>query len=85
MGDATIKTLLNSKNLHSKFFNMIKLRLKKQGKKREASYRLVACQSTSRRDGRPTDTVARLLVQANILAASAIKKVPAAKAAPAAE
>jgi small subunit ribosomal protein S16 len=32
---------------------MIKLRLKKFGKKREASYRIVAAQSTSRRDGRP--------------------------------
>jgi small subunit ribosomal protein S16 len=83
---------------------MIKIRLKKQGKKREASYRLVACQSTTRRDGRPleelgfynprtkelrleeeaiktrlsqgaqpTDTVRRLLVQANILAAPAAR------------
>lgn len=34
---------------------MIKLRLKKFGKKREASYRLVAAQSTSRRDGRPLE------------------------------
>jgi small subunit ribosomal protein S16 len=81
---------------------MIKLRLKKQGKKREASYRIVACQSTTRRDGRPleelgfynprtkevrlneegikvrlsqgaqpTDTVKRLLVQANIIPAPA--------------
>ena len=32
---------------------MIKLRLKRFGKKREASFRLVACSSTSRRDGRP--------------------------------
>ena len=32
---------------------MIKLRLKRCGKKREASFRLVACNSTSRRDGRP--------------------------------
>ena len=32
---------------------MIKLRLKRFGKKREASFRLVACTSTSRRDGRP--------------------------------
>ncbi len=31
---------------------MIKLRLKRLGKKREASFRLVACNSTSRRDGR---------------------------------
>ena len=32
---------------------MIKLRLKRFGKKREASFRLVACNITSRRDGRP--------------------------------
>ena len=32
---------------------MIKLRLKRFGKKREASFRLVACNSTSRRDSRP--------------------------------
>jgi len=32
---------------------MIKLRLKRYGKKREASYRIVAMKSTSRRDGRP--------------------------------
>ena len=32
---------------------MIKLRLKRFGKKKEASYRIVACNSTSRRDGRP--------------------------------
>lgn len=31
---------------------MIKLRLKRLGKKREASYRIVAMVSTSRRDGR---------------------------------
>lgn len=35
--------------------DMIKLRLKKFGKKREASYRIVAAQSTSRRDGRPLE------------------------------
>lgn len=34
---------------------MIKIRLKKFGKKREASYRIVAVQSTSRRDGRPLE------------------------------
>ncbi|ABX09263.1 30S ribosomal protein S16 [Prochlorococcus marinus] len=34
---------------------MIKLRLKRYGKKREASFRLVACNSTSRRDGRPLE------------------------------
>lgn len=32
---------------------MIKLRLKRLGKKREASYRIVAMESSSRRDGRP--------------------------------
>tara|TARA_Y100001968_G_scaffold207605_1_gene190776 strand:+ start:155 stop:499 length:345 start_codon:yes stop_codon:yes gene_type:complete len=32
---------------------MIKLRLKRFGKKKEASFRVVACNSTSRRDGRP--------------------------------
>lgn len=31
---------------------MIKLRLKRYGKKREASYRIVAANGTSRRDGR---------------------------------
>ncbi len=34
---------------------MIKLRLKRFGKKREASYRIVAMISTSRRDGRPLE------------------------------
>ena len=34
---------------------MIKLRLKRFGKKRETSFRLVACNSTSRRDGRPLE------------------------------
>lgn len=34
---------------------MIKLRLKRYGKKREASYRIVAMLSTSRRDGRPLE------------------------------
>ncbi|MEB3225836.1 MAG: 30S ribosomal protein S16 [Synechococcus sp.] len=34
---------------------MVKLRLKRFGKKREVSYRLVATQSTSRRDGRPLE------------------------------
>ena len=32
---------------------MIKLRLKRFGMKKEASFRIVACNSTSRRDGRP--------------------------------
>ena len=36
---------------------MIKLRLKKFGKKREASYRIVAMVSTSRRDGRPIEVL----------------------------
>jgi len=34
---------------------MIKLRLKRFGKKKEASFRIVACYSTSRRDGRPLE------------------------------
>ena len=34
---------------------MIKLRLKRYGKKREASYRIVAMNSDSRRDGRPLE------------------------------
>ena len=34
---------------------MIKLRLKRFGKKKEASFRIVACNSTSRRDGRPLE------------------------------
>ena len=34
---------------------MIKLRLKRYGKKRETSYRIVAMKSTSRRDGRPLE------------------------------
>ena len=36
-------------------FKMIKLRLKRFGKKKEASFRIVACNSTSRRDGRPLE------------------------------
>ncbi len=34
---------------------MVKLRLKRFGKMREASYRIVATQSTTRRDGRPLE------------------------------
>ncbi|AKG23153.1 30S ribosomal protein S16 [Calothrix sp. 336/3] len=34
---------------------MIKLRLKRYGKKREASYRIVVVNSISRRDGRPLE------------------------------
>jgi small subunit ribosomal protein S16 len=34
---------------------MIKLRLKRYGKKREVSYRIVAINSRSRRDGRPLE------------------------------
>ena len=34
---------------------MIKLRLKRFGKKKEASFRIVACNSTSRIDGRPLE------------------------------
>lgn len=34
---------------------MIKLRLKRYGKKREVSYRIVAMNSSARRDGRPLE------------------------------
>ncbi|MBD2260749.1 30S ribosomal protein S16 [Pseudanabaena sp. FACHB-2040] len=34
---------------------MIKLRLKRFGKKREVSYRIVAMQNNARRDGRPLE------------------------------
>jgi len=34
---------------------MIKLRLKRFGKKREVSYRIVAIESKTRRDGRPIE------------------------------
>ena len=34
---------------------MIKLRLKRFGKKREVSYRIVAMNSSTRRDGRPLE------------------------------
>lgn len=34
---------------------MVKLRLKKYGKKREVSYRIVAMNSRNRRDGRPLE------------------------------
>jgi small subunit ribosomal protein S16 len=34
---------------------MIKLRLKRYGKKREVSYRIVAINSRARRDGRPVE------------------------------
>lgn len=36
---------------------MLKLRLKKAGRKRQPSYRLVVIESNSRRDGRPIDEV----------------------------
>ena len=36
---------------------MLKLRLKRIGKKRAPSYRLVIMESTSRRDGRPVEEV----------------------------
>ncbi len=34
---------------------MVKLRLKRYGKKREVSYRIVAMNSSARRDGRPLE------------------------------
>lgn len=36
---------------------MLKLRLKRTGKKKAPSYRLVVMENTSRRDGRPIDEV----------------------------
>ncbi len=39
----------------SLYLAMVKIRLKRFGKKREVSYRIVAAQSTSRRDGRPLE------------------------------
>lgn len=36
---------------------MLKLRLKKIGRKRQPAYRLVIMKSTTRRDGRPIDQV----------------------------
>ncbi|MGB7084357.1 MAG: 30S ribosomal protein S16 [Phormidesmis sp.] len=36
---------------------MIKIRLKRYGKKREVSYRIVAMRSQARRDGRPLEEV----------------------------
>ena len=36
---------------------MIKLRLKRTGRKRSPSYRLVIMENTSKRDGRPVDEV----------------------------
>jgi len=36
---------------------MLKLRLKRIGRKRQPSYRLVVMESTSRRDGRPVDEI----------------------------
>nr|AWT39004.1 ribosomal protein S16 [Eunotogramma sp.] len=36
---------------------MLKLRLKRNGRKKQPSYRLVVIENTSRRDGRPVDEV----------------------------
>lgn len=36
---------------------MLKLRLKRNGRKRQPAYRLVIMESASRRDGRPVDEV----------------------------
>ena len=42
---------------------MIKIRLKRFGKKREASYRIVAMRAQDRRDGRPLEEVGFLQSQ----------------------
>ena len=39
------------------FINMLKLRLKRIGRKRAPSYRLVVMESSTRRDGRPVEEV----------------------------
>jgi small subunit ribosomal protein S16 len=36
---------------------MLKLRLKRSGRKKQPSYRLVVMENTTRRDGRPVDQV----------------------------
>ncbi len=41
----------------TQFVKMIKIRLKRFGKKREASYRIVAMRAQDRRDGRPLEEV----------------------------
>ena len=48
-----LKSCAEYKSPSNSEVKMIKLRLKRFGKKREASFRLVATNSTSRRDGRP--------------------------------
>ena len=50
-----VKNLIFINYRHLLEIQMIKLRLKRFGKKREVSYRIVAAQSTSRRDGRPLE------------------------------
>jgi small subunit ribosomal protein S16 len=48
----TCNPSIDKENPHS---TMIKLRLKRYGKKREVSYRIVAMNSRDRRDGRPLE------------------------------
>jgi small subunit ribosomal protein S16 len=45
---------------------MLKLRLKRVGKKRSPSYRLVIMENTFRRDGRPIDELGYYNLQSNI-------------------
>ena len=44
-------------NLYTLIISMLKLRLKRAGRKRSPSYRLVIIENSSRRDGRPIDEV----------------------------
>lgn len=45
------------KNIIIRIIFMLKLRLKRIGRKRSPAYRLVIMENTSRRDGRPIDEV----------------------------
>jgi len=51
--------LILNKKIIKKIINyfMLKLRLKRNGRKRQPAYRLVIMESTTRRDGRPVDEV----------------------------
>ena len=53
--ERTLRILELSVSLGVTLTDMIKLRLKRYGKKREVSYRIVAMNSRDRRDGRPLE------------------------------
>ena len=56
-GESVRLNLVRCVKISDRLFNttMIKLRLKRYGKKREVSYRIVAMNSRDRRDGRPLE------------------------------